>query len=408
MNTKISCPKCHFEFDVDEVLAENAARDLEAKIRQEMETKQAKILQERQSKWEQKWQAQKKQLEDELTAQRKKYETTIKQELQTQYQTKQFELAEKLKNADVMLKSRDEQLEKMRAENLDYLKQKEIWEQEKQNLALENQKKLNEAREKIQEEISLKLEEAQKLKLAEKDKKIADFETKVAELQRKLDQGSQQSQGEVLELALEEQLRDNFSDDLIEPIGKGVNGADVRQRVFNTNGAECGKIIWECKRTKNWTEGWIGKLKADQREEKADLAVLTTTTMPKNVDKKFQFYQGIWVCVPELALMIATTLRFHLIRQNHLLDSQKSKDEKVEKLYRYLTGPEFSQKIESQYEAIMAMQQELEKEKTFWMRHFAARQKQIEALQTSVAGMYGGLQGVTQGALPSVKLLEGE
>ncbi len=393
MNTQISCPNCHFTFDVDQVLAQNA----ENRIRSELQAAHERALQESAKKHEQ-----------ELAALKTKLTASARQAAKAEYEAAQAELADRLKNADVKLQARDEQLEKLRQQNLDFLREKEKWAQEKQNLELENRKQLAAERDKLTEQISKKVEQENQLRLAEKDKKLADAMAEMAVLRRKLEQGSQQSQGEVLELALEDQLREAFGDDIIEPIGKGVNGADVRQRVFNTKGSECGKIIWECKRTKNWTEGWISKLKDDQRQEKAELAVLTTTQMPKNVDKDFTFYQGIWVCKPELATFVATLLRFNLIRIGFVLDSQESKDEKVEALYRYLTGPEFSQKIESQYDTIAGMRAQLEKEKTFWNRHFAEREKQIEALSASVVSMYGGLQGITRGALPSVKSLEGE
>jgi len=393
MNTKITCPNCHFEFAVDEVLAQTA----EKRVRQELAAEHEAALAQAQ-----------KDFAARLDEQKKKLSASLRESLQAEYEASQADLAEKLKNADIKLKSRDQTLEKLRAENLDFLREKEKWAQEKQNLALENQKQLAAEREKLTAQISQKVEQEHQLQLAEKDKKLADAMAEMSVLRRKLEQGSQQSQGEVLELALEAQLRESFPDDAIEPIGKGVNGADVRQRVFNTKGVECGKIIWECKRTKNWTESWIGKLKEDQRQEKAELAVLTTTQMPKTVTKDFAFYQGIWVCKPELATFVATLLRFNLVRIGFVLDSQASKDEKVEALYRYLTGPEFSQKIESQYETIGALRTQLEKEKTFWTRHFAEREKQIEALQGSVVSLYGGLQGITQGALPAVKSLEGD
>ena len=394
MQTKISCPHCHFEFDVDEILAKNAADKLEQKIRKELETQLAAQMQAKQEALDQKL---------------KQQSDTLRVQMQEKFQADHENLIQKLQANDEMLKNRERMLEKMRAQNLEFLKQKDAWEQEKQNLALESQKKMLEQREKIQAELSSKLNEQTQLRLAEKDKKIADYEKQVAQMQRKLNQNSQQLQGEVLELQLEETLRHAFADDLIEPIPKGVNGADIRQRVFNTKGSECGKIIWESKRTKNWTEGWIPKLKADQRAEKADLAVLVTTVMPKSSGtKKYDYYQGIWICQPELATFISQLLRFHLIRISHVVESQASKDEKVESLYRYLTGPEFSQKIESQYETIASMRQQLEKEKTFWAKHFATREKEIDALQESVVTMYGGLQGVTNNALPTVKLLEGE
>ncbi|MBQ6154648.1 DUF2130 domain-containing protein [bacterium] len=377
METKITCPNCHCQFDVDEVLTRQAQDKLAASIRKELSEQFA---------------AESRQAQKEL-------EQRLQEQFSQKYQNEQAQLTQKLQ-------AREDLLAKMRAENLEFLKQKDAWELEKQNLKLENQKELNAQRQKLQEELSAKIAQEQQLKMAEKDKKLADFELKVAELQRKLEQGSQQLQGEVLELELEDTLRQEFPDDIIEAIGKGVNGADVRQRVFDTNGSECGKIIWESKRTKNFTASWIPKLKADLRTEKGDLAVLMTTTMPKGIEKKFAFYQGVWLCQPELATFVAQLLRFNLIRVGFVIASQESKDAKVEALYRYLTGPEFVAKIESQLETIASMRQSLDKEKKFYDKLVSQKEQQINQLQTAVVTMYGGLQGVTHNALPGVKQLE--
>ncbi|MBQ6438302.1 DUF2130 domain-containing protein, partial [bacterium] len=312
---------------------------------------------------------------------------------------KTAELAAKLKN-------RDAQVEQLRADHLKALQEKDALEQEKQNLKLDLQKQLSEQRAKIVADARAAVEAEQQLKLAEKDKKLADFEIKVAELQRKLEQGSQQLQGEVLELALQEQLTAEFSDDIIEEIPKGQNGADIRQRVFDKNHRECGKIIWESKRTKNFTAGWIPKLKNDLRAEKGDLAVLVTTAMPKDVTGEFAYYQGVWLCQPSLALFVSQLLRFNLIRVSFVVESQANKDEKIEALYRYLTGPEFVATIEAQLEVIANLRADLDKEKNALLKNYEKREQQILRLQHNVVGMYGGLQGVTNNALPAVKALE--
>ena len=372
MDKLITCPNCQHRFSIDEVMAKEAKQRLEQQIRQ--------------------------QLRAQLMQQAEEEKCQLIKELEQKWQQQQEQQELKLKN-------RDEQLAKYRADNLKMMAEKDAWELEKENLQLEHKKKLQTEREKIVQETYQKVREEQQLKIAEKDKKLADFEIKVAELQRKLEQGSQQLQGEVLELELEEVLRQEFSDDIIEPIAKGKNGADIRQRVFDKKNNECGKIIWESKRAQHWSENWIVKLKQDVREEKAELAVLVTTVLPKNMDKDYQFYQGIWVCKPNLAVFVSQLLRFNLIRLCYVLESQESKDEKIEALYRYLTGPEFVAKIETQLEVLADLQADLDKEKRLALKRFAQREQQLAQLQSNVITLYGGLQGVTHNALPEVKLL---
>ena len=368
MDNLITCPNCQHRFSIDEVMVKEAKQRLEQQLREQL-SRQAE--------------AEKNQLKKDL-------EQKWAQEQQQQ---------------ELKLKNRDEQIAKYRADNLKMLAEKDAWELEKENMQLEHMKKLQQEREKITQQAYEKASEQQQLKLAEKDKKLADFELKVAELQRKLEQGSQQLQGEVLELELEEILKREFHDDIIEAIAKGKNGADIRQRVFDKNNNECGKIIWESKRAQHWSENWITKLKQDLRDEKAELAVLVTTVFPKNIEKDYQFYQGIWVCRPTLATFVSQLLRFNLIRLRYVLESQESKDEKIEALYRYLTGPEFVSKIETQLEVLADFQADLDKEKRLALKRFAQREQQLAQLQSNVITLYGGLQGVTHNALPEVKLL---
>lgn len=377
MANQITCPACHHQFDVDEVLSREAELKLTEKLTLELTS----------------------QFEAKQAAAKDKWQAALKKELAEQQQAE-------LELLTTQLKSRDDQLKDARATQLKLLQEKDQFAQEKQAWELENQKKMMAAREEITAAISKKITEEQQLLLAEKDKKIADYEKEVLAMKRKIDQGSQQLQGEVLELLLEDQLRQEFAADLIEAIGKGVNGADVRQKVVNKNGQVCGTIIWESKRTKNWTEGWVAKLKEDQRQEKANLAILVTTALPKDDHNSLRFYQGIWICEPAMTLTLATLLRFNLVRVHQVLTSQENKDEKLESLYRFLTGPEFVQRIEALMETYQVMREDLEKERRVLTKRLSERETQLNKLVEHTASLYGGLQGVTNNALPTVKLLE--
>ncbi len=213
------------------------------------------------------------------------------------------------------------------------------------------------------------------------------------ELARKLEQGSQQTQGEVQELALEELLKAEFIYDDVSPVGKGVNGADVIQSVKTKSGAECGKIIWESKKTKAWTEGWIQKLKDDQRLVKADLAVIVTSTMPQGTSGIIQ-KDGVWICDIKLATATASILRQSLEAVSREKNLSVGKNEKMEFLYSYLSGTEFKQKIEVIVETFSSMKASLEKEKMYFVKSWAEKEKQIERVISNTLGIYGGLSSV--------------
>ncbi len=390
MSSQITCPNCHFHFDVDEVLSQEAENKLQEKFAQEKVQLQKQALQEQE------------QLRTQLMAQQNqeklKWEKQLREELALNQKTELERLAQQVK-------TRDDALAKARAQETKLLAEKDQWELQKQDFILENKRQLDEEREKIMTVAKEKALAEQELIMKEKDKKIADAQAELATVKRKLEQGSQQLQGEILELALEDSLRAEFNDDVIEPIGKGVNGADIRQKVFDKNGASCGVIIWESKRTKNWTEGWVAKLKQDRNQENADLAILVSTVLPKNL-KTFGFYNGIWTCEPNFALQLATLLRFDLVRVRQVKLSQENQDEKLSNLYDYMTSPRFVQKIETLVENFVAMKNDLDKERRVLTKRWSEREEQINRLMENTSRLYGELQTNTNHALPKVSLLE--
>ena len=227
----------------------------------------------------------------------------------------------------------------------------------------------------------------------------------IEELRRKAEQGSQQLQGEVQELELEEILRAAFPFDSIEPVPKGIRGADVLQKVHNQSGHFCGTILWESKQTKAWSDAWIAKLKDDQREVKAEIAVILTTTLPKGVDA-FNQVDGVWITNYKSLMGLTTALRINLIQLSNTKLASVGKGEKMEALYNYLSGVEFRQRIEAIVEAFSTMKQDLDQEKRAMTKIWAKREKQIERVVTSTAGMYGDIQGIVGASLPELKGLE--
>lgn len=298
-------------------------------------------------------------------------------------------------------RKQNKKLQKQISELLDEIRALRRKDEERE---LEMKKKLLDEEEKIRAEAAKKYEEEHKLKDLEKDKKIADLMKALEEAQKKATQGSQQTQGESLELELEERLKAEFSTDTISEVKKGVRGADIIQEVVDKLGRRCGTILWESKNAK-WSEGWLAKLKEDQRAAKADLAVLVSVDLPQSIET-FSYINGVWVVSWKHFIALALALRFNLVSLYHERANQDGQEEKMKILYQYLTGPEFRHRVEGIVEAFSGMQEELEREKRWFNTKWARQEKQIRKVIDHTHGMYGDLQGVIGKNLPEIKTLE--
>ena len=245
-------------------------------------------------------------------------------------------------------------------------------------------------------------EEELALKVTEKELQITSMQKTIEELKRKSEQGSQQLQGEAQELRLEDVLRQKFIYDTITQIAKGERGGDVLQRVIS-NGKDCGAILWESKRTKNWSGAWLAKLREDMIEAKADIAVLATQAMPPEI-KTFGFLDGVYVTSFENTEPVALILRHTLIEVSNARMASEGFATKTELLYQYLTGPRFRQRIGAIVEAFTIMKEDLDKERRAISKQWEKREKQIENLMFATTGMYGDLQGI---AGKSIQEIEG-
>lgn len=322
----------------------------------------------------------------------------------------QRRLAEVEQDKDTERKMLEEQLVekegKLREANekeLALRKEKNELEEDKRNFELEKQRQLDGERKKIAEDANKKATEEQQYVIAQLKKQLSDATTAKDDLARKLEQGSQQTQGEVLELELEKTLKAEFPYDEILPVPKGVSGADIIQKVIDRSGRPCGQIVWESKKTKGWNEGWIQKLKEDQRAIKAELAVIVSIALPEDV-KGFAFRDNVWVCDIKLATALATALRINLESITREKAMSVGKNEKVEVLYAYLTGVEFKQRVEAIVEAFTSMDEGLRKERIAYEKIWAEREKQIRKVISNTVGMYGDLSGLV--TLPQIKRLE--
>jgi hypothetical protein len=310
-----------------------------------------------------------------------------------------------LKDLAAEAEEKDRKLKAAEANELQLRKEKRHLETAKKNLDLEVARKIDAERERIREEVASESAERHRLKDAEKDLKLRDALKMNEELNRKLQQGSQQIQGEVLELELEDVLRDCCRLDEILPVPKGVSGADVLQKVTTRSGVCCGLIIWEAKHTKNWSDGWISKLKEDQQRARADIAVLVTDVLPKEVEY-FGKKDNVWITIPKYVPNLVATLRVILEEVAQTKRAVASKNETVEALFNYLTGPDFANRVEAIMRGFIGMKEELDEEKRVTSRRWAKREKQLELVLGNTSGMYGDLQGLIGTSLKPIAALE--
>ncbi len=393
----LTCPHCGRGIPLTEALSnqikEGVRREYEARARE----KEAEL----------------KRREDEIRKKAAELDDTVakrlaleKARLQTDAEARaREELSNELKDLREENGEKARLLDAARKNELELRKKARELEEEKKGLELEVARRLDAERENIRKSAVEMFSEEHRLKDLEKDKKIDDMRRMIEELRRKTEQGSVQTQGEVLEQDLEALLKASFPADLIEPVPKGIKGADILQRVYTNSGQHSGTIAWELKRTKAWNDEWITKLKDDQRETKAEVAVLVTETLPRGVSS-FAHMDGVWVTGIGLAGSLAVVLRDGLIQVARSRLSAVGKGEKMEAIYNYLSGPEFRHRVEAIVESFRTMREDLEAEKRAMMKIWAKREKQMERVVSNTSMMYGDMQGIIGATLPEMKSLE--
>jgi hypothetical protein len=336
--------------------------------------------------------------ENKLEEERKKLEEQSRKEAQAEVVVKMSELKKQLREKDEKIKKAEEkELEVQRLQFKLAAREKKF--------DTEIAQKVKKAVDKAEEDVSKRIGADYRIRELQLEKKLSDARNRAAELKRKLEQSSQQAQGEVIELELESALKNAFPEDEIIPIEKGQAGADILQRVRTPNGQLCGTIIWETKNTKNWSKTWLSKLRSDQRKIKAELAVLVSMALPKEV-KHFAQVEGIWVVEYGLALGVAAALRDNLIQVTMVKLSVKGKHETLELLFEYLSSIEFRHRIEAMVESFQGMRDDLNKERQMMEKQWAKRDKQIELVVQNVSGMYGDMHAIVGQALPKIRRLE--
>lgn len=417
MNT-IICPNCKNEIEIDKalegqiearVLAAERHKHIEelAKIKSEQE---AVLIKEREAAAS----LAKKQLEGEKELLRQQSLADLELEKKKIIQDAANEQRRQAASQESLIKSLREDAESAKEDSKVLREQlteltKALREERRtrESVELEAQKKIAEEEAKIREEAQKEASETQRLKLAEKDKQLESAKRQVEEMQRKLSQGSQQLQGEILELDLEEALANSFRDDDIEPIAKGTKGGDILQTVKSPRGTSCGVLLWEIKRTKNWVDGWIPKLKADMRSAKANIPIIVSEVMPKQITEDMGQLQGVWICKPQLAIVLGALLRKSLLDAGLQKALAENRGDKADALYNFVTSHEFIQQIESMVETYQEMNAQVIKERVAYEKLWSQREKQAQKLLLGTANIIGSMQGhIGQASMPKIKGLE--
>lgn len=393
----IICPYCHREIPLTEAITHSIREEIQKKYEKALAEKEEELAR-REASFKEREKALSERMAEILKTEREKIEAETQKRLEDA-------LGLHIQELEEALRRKEELLEGMRQTELQLRRERRELEERQRSYELELARRLDEERERIRQEAEHRVAEEHRLKDLEKDKQIQDLLRDIEELKRKAEQGPIQRKGEVLEIEIEEILKSHFPMDQVEPVAKGKKGADILQRVYNPRGEWCGTIIWEAKRTKNWNEGWVEKLKEDQREAKAEIAVIATTAMPKEINH-FSYIDGVWVTDYSLVSSLAMALRLNLIQLANEKKAAVGKQEKMELLYAYLNGSEFKQKVEAVVKAFLTMKADLENEKAAMNRIWAKREKQIERVITNVSRMVGDMQGIIGASLPEIKSLE--
>lgn len=389
MTTQIRCPQCGKLFEPTDAYK----HELEEKLLSEAQAKHQKEI-------------------ELLKSERQEFEESKKKEFEeVKKQIVEKAKSEAQESVTRLLKDKEEQIlefkkraEHAEEEELKIRKEKRELEEAKQRFEIEKQRQLDEERTKIRDLVLKEAQEKHELKDAEKEKKLQDALKMNDELKRKLEQGSQQAQGEVMELELEQILRREFPEDKISEIKKGERGADISQTVIDRRDRDCGTILWESKNAQ-WKDEWLKKLKEDQRAAGAELAVLVVANPPKDLDT-FVYKENVWISTLKSARGLAMALRFDLIHIHFEKLANVGKNEKMEFLYQYLRSAEFTHRIEAIVEAFNSLQGDLEKEKRWFSIKWSRQEKELRKIVENTYGMYGELQAVTGRELQEIKPLE--
>jgi len=401
----IICPKCKNEIPLTEALSSQ----IKEQIKREYESeygKKSKELQQKENKLKEEISKIEKSKEevDKLVKERTKNELgKLKEEAMIKAKN---ESARELNLLNEQLASKNVLIEDFKNQELELRKGKDKLEEEKRLLAVTKQREIDDAKKEIREKALAEVMDQNRLRDRQKDKIIEDLKRSLENAQRKANQSSQQLQGEVQELDLEEVLRRAFPLDAIEPVGKGIKGADVRQIIKTQLGNTCGVILWESKRTQGWKDEWLTKLKDDLRAEKANIPIIVTQTFPKGENLILLLREGVWICSSQMVLPLAEMMRQRLIEVAKEKFVSQNRTEKSELLYEYIISLEFRQQVEAIVEIYKEMHGQIIRERTVFEKNWKIREAQIQKLFLTTGGIVGSVTGRIGQSMPQIKGLE--
>ncbi len=408
----ITCPSCKAEIKLTESLAAPLIAATRQQYEQQLAQKDSDIAQREQAMRDKEKQLaeDKRKLDDQVADQvaaqlKAERARIIAEESKKAKLASAAELENKVRElADLQdaLNANNEKLAEAQKAQAELIKKQRELDDAKRELELTVEKRVQDGLTEVRTQARKEAEDEQKLKVMEKEQTIAAMQKQIEDLKRRAEQGSQQLQGEVQELEIENLLRSKFPFDAIEPVPKGEFGGDVLHRVVGAGGQPGGTILWEFKRTKNWSDAWLAKLRDDQRTAKAEIAVIVSQVLPKGVET-FEMVEGVWVTHPRAALPVAMILRQSLLELALARQSSEGQQTKTEMVYQYLTGPRFRQRVEAIVEAFSTMQEDLDKERKAIMKQWAKREEQIERVMGATVGMYGDLQGIAGKSLQEIE-----
>lgn len=407
----IICPKCQNEIKLNESLAgpliAATKREYEARLVQkdtDIASRQ-KALQEREDALSKAKESLDSQVAEKLKLERAKIAAEESKKAKLALSTDLEQKAKEIADLQEVLKAREGKLAEAQKAQVELIKQKRELDDARRELDLTVEKRIQEGLTVTRQQARKEAEDELKLKVAEKEQTITSMQKQIEDLKRRAEQGSQQIQGEVQELELEALLRSKFPRDTIDPVPKGEFGGDAMQRVVGPLGQVCGTILWESKRTKNWSDSWLAKLRDDQRTAKAEIAVLISQVLPKGVEN-FDLVDGVWVAHARVAIPVGTMLRQSLMELATARQASEGQQTKMEILYSYLTGPRFRQRVQAIVEAFSNMKEDLDKERKVITKQWAKRDEQIERVMQATVGMYGDMQGIAGKTLQEIEGLE--
>ncbi len=404
MNDKIKCPNCGHDFDVEEALSGKLEAHFKAEYERKVAEQAKKFNDERKSlELEKEEFEKKKEKENELFKER--LEQRLEKESEKIQKQTQENFEQQLKSLQEENEKKKEENRALKAQEIDLLKRENQLKEKSEELELKVEKQLLEKQKEIEDKARAKERESFELEKVKLLKQIEDNKKLAEEMKRKAEQGSMQLQGEVQELALEDLLNKTYPFDEITEVPKGVRGADCIQTVINSLQQNCGSIVYESKRTKNFSNDWIDKLKQDQIKCKADIAIIVTETFPNDMDR-FGEKNGVWICGFHEVKSVSFVLREMLLKTQSVKSSDENKGDKMELLYNYLTSNEFVQNIKRIVENYDAMIQQLNSEKKATMKMWSMREKQIWVVQENISSLFGSIKGIAGKELETSSVLE--